>query len=347
MLNGDVLVEANDLAKHFAPEGRALWGRWMQRTEPLKAVDGVSFAISRGEALALVGESGSGKTTLGRLILRLISPTRGSVTFDGTDVLALRGEALRAMRQRMQIVFQDPVGSLNPRMTVGNAVREPIEVHHLARGAEARERTARLFGEVGLDPSLVTRYPHELSGGQKQRVCIARALSVEPRFIVLDEPVSALDVSVQAQVLNLLAELRESRQLTYLFIAHDLAVVRHIADRVAVMYLGKLMEMAPVVALYEMPLHPYTTALLSAVPLPDPRATSERIVLQGEIPSARRPPQGCPFHTRCPHPKKDEQCARERPPLREAEAGRWVACHYAESPMAPKAHRPETDGGTV
>jgi oligopeptide/dipeptide ABC transporter ATP-binding protein len=221
-------------------------------------------------------------------------------------------------------------------MTVGDAVREPIEVHRLARGAEARERTARLFGEVGLDASLVGRYPHELSGGQKQRVCIARALSVEPRFVVLDEPVSALDVSVQAQVLNLLNDLRESRQLTYLFIAHDLAVVRHVADRVAVMYLGKLVEIAPVAVLYERPLHPYTAALLSAVPPPDPRAARDRIVLHGEIPSARRPPPGCPFHTRCPHPLKDERCVTERPPLHEAESGRWVACHHTESPMAPQ-----------
>jgi oligopeptide/dipeptide ABC transporter ATP-binding protein len=343
MGNGDVLVEANDLAKHFSVEGGVQWGRLRRRVEPLKAVDGVSFSIARGEALALVGESGSGKTTLGRLILRLTPPTRGRISFEGTDVLGLRGNALRAMRQRMQVVFQDPVGSLNPRMTVGEAVREPIEVHRLARGAEARERTARLFGEVGLDPSLVGRYPHELSGGQKQRVCIARALSVEPRFVVLDEPVSALDVSVQAQVLNLLNDLREARQLTYLFIAHDLAVVRHVADRVAVMYLGKLLEIAPVAVLYERPLHPYTAALLSAVPPPDPRTARDRIVLQGEIPSARRPPPGCPFNTRCPHPLKDERCVAEHPPLHEAEPGRWVACHHADSPMAPQ-QRSAKDG---
>lgn len=322
------LVRVEDLVKHFPVGGGVL-----RTADRVRAVDGVSLAIVRGEALSLVGESGSGKTTVGRLILRLLEPTAGTIHFDGIDLLALRGSALRALRRRIQIVFQDPDGSLNPRMTVGTAVREPLEVHRIARGREAERRVAQLFEEVGLDPSITARYPHELSGGQKQRVCIARALSVEPDFLVLDEPVSALDVSVQAQVLNLLRALRTARQLTYLFIAHDLAVVRHIADRVAVMYLGRLMEVAPVAALYDAPRHPYTTSLLSAVPVPDPRVRPVRIVLQGEIPSPRHPPTGCPFHTRCPHPRKDQRCRTETPALREMAPGHRAACHYAETPL--------------
>jgi oligopeptide/dipeptide ABC transporter ATP-binding protein len=306
-------------------------GGLFARPAPLRAIDGISFTITRGESVGLVGESGSGKTTLGRCLLRLTEPTSGNVLFDGTDIFTLGAAQLRALRRRIQIVFQDPYGSLNPRMTVGAAVREPIEVHRLARGSDAKERVAALFQEVGLDPSYVDRYPHELSGGQRQRVGVARALSVEPEFLVLDEPVSALDVSVQAQVLNLLVDLRERRNLTYLFIAHDLAVVRHIADRVLVMYLGKLMEVASAADSYEHSLHPYTVSLLSAVPVPDPHAQRKRIVLSGDVPSPRQPPSGCVFHPRCPHPDKSAPCTSDPPTLRMVRPEHWAACHFAES----------------
>lgn len=306
---------------------------WFGRGHPVRAVDGVDLSIARGEAKALVGESGSGKTTLGRCILRLLEPTSGSIHFDGTDVRGLRGKTLRRFRRRMQIVFQDPSGSLNPRMRVGDAVREPIEVQGLARGNAARDRVAALFAEVGLDPGLATRYPHELSGGQKQRVGIARALSVEPEFLVLDEPVSALDVSVQAQVLNLLDDLRRSRGLTYLFIAHDLAVVRHIADSVAVMYFGRIVEEASAPEVYANPRHPYTTALLSAAPVPDPRAETDRIRLEGELPTSADPPRGCAFHSRCPHPKKSAICVDQIPDLASVSDHHRAACHFHEEPM--------------
>ena len=322
------LVTLENLVKRFPVKDHIF-----AKTSYVRAVDGVNLSLDRGDALALVGESGSGKTTLGRCILRLTEPTSGTVLFDQIDVLALKASDMRALRRRMQIVFQDPAGSLNPRMTVGAAVREPLEVHHLARGKAAREKVRELFQEVGLDPSLETLFPHELSGGQKQRVGIARALSIQPEFVVLDEPVSALDVSVQAQVVNLLVDLRQARNLTYLFIAHDLAVVRHVANRVAVMYLGKIVEQAPVVPLYDRPLHPYTISLLSAVPVPDPAVKRNRIVLAGEIPSPRNPPPGCHFHTRCPHPLKDHRCSTDTPQLRQIENERWVACHYADSPM--------------
>jgi peptide/nickel transport system ATP-binding protein/oligopeptide transport system ATP-binding protein len=317
------LLEVTGLTKEF-PTGT----RWFGPRQVLRAVTDVSFVIARGATLALVGESGSGKTTVGRCLLRLTEPTAGRVTLDGTDVGALRGEALRGFRRRMQIVFQDPSGSLNPRMRVGDAVREPIDVHRLARGAPARARVEQLFQEVGLDPSYVDRYPHELSGGQRQRVGIARALSVEPEFLVLDEPVSALDVSVQAQVLNLLADLQRRRTLTCLFIAHDLAVVRHLAHQAAVMYLGRIVEMGDADTLYRTPQHPYTRALLSAVPVPDPAQPRSRIVLPGDPPSPTRPPAGCPFHPRCFHPRKDARCASQRPELREIAAGHRAACHY-------------------
>jgi oligopeptide/dipeptide ABC transporter ATP-binding protein len=333
---GPPLVEVEHLVKVFRTGGGLFGAR-----HAVRAVERVSFNISRGETVGLVGESGSGKTTLGRLLLRLLEPTSGTVRFDGVDLFTLDGSSLRALRQRLQIVFQDPSGSLNPRMTVGAAVREPMIVHRIVRGAQADERVAALFREVGLDPSYMTAYPHELSGGQRQRVGIARALSVEPECIVLDEPVSALDVSVQAQVLNLLAELKERRGLTYLFIAHDLAVVRQLADRVAVMYFGKLMELARAGALYEQPLHPYTTSLLSAAPAPDPNREQQRLVLKGETPSAHRPPPGCVFHPRCPHPKKDARCSSEPPVLDKMDRGRWVACHYAEEPLpSPGAATP-------
>ncbi len=316
------LLRVRGLTKHF-PIRSGLFGRV---TGQVKAVDGVSFDLARAETLALVGESGCGKTTTGRTILRLVEPTDGSIHFDGVDVRGLRGEALRRMRRRMQIVFQDPYGSLNPRMTVGAAIREGLIVHHLAEGVEADRRVARLLDEVGLRAEYSGRYPHEFSGGQRQRIGIARALAVEPSFVVCDEPVSALDVSVQAQVVNLLRDLQRDRGLAYLFIAHDLAVVAHMADRVAVMYLGRIVELAPRRALFSMPLMPYTQALLSAVPVPDPTAQRTRILLPGEPPSPANPPSGCVFHPRCLHPAKDAACATIVPPLEEKAPGHFVAC---------------------
>jgi len=318
-------IEVERLTKRFSLP-RALLGP----RRAVVALDGVSLAIARGETLGVVGESGSGKTTLGRCAVRLLEPDDGRVRFDGVEVLTLDATALRRMRRRMQMVFQDPALSLNPRLRVGAALREPIAVHGIARGPRARRRVVELLGEVGLDPAAYDRYPHQLSGGQRQRVGIARALSVEPEFLVLDEPVSNLDVSVGAQVLNLLADLQTRRGLTYLLIAHDLAVVRHLANRVAVMYLGRVVELAPAETLYGQPLHPYTAALLAAAPVPDPGAARPRIRLAGEPPSAVSPPPGCPFHPRCPHPKKSERCTMERPVLREVEPARWAACHFAE-----------------
>jgi oligopeptide/dipeptide ABC transporter ATP-binding protein len=297
-------------------------------------VDGVSFSIPAGKTLGLVGESGSGKTTVARTLLRLTEPTAGSFRLDGTEVFGLPAKPLRALRRRMQIVFQDPYGSLNPRMTVRQTLREPLAIHRLVPRAERDARVADLLGEVGLDATLADQFPHELSGGQRQRVGIARALSVQPAFLVCDEPVSALDVSVQAQVLNLLADLQGKRGLTYLFIAHDLAVVKHIADDVAVMYLGRIVERAPAAAVYSQPRHPYTRSLLSAVPVPDPAAATQRIILQGDIPSPADPPPGCPFHPRCPHPRKNDRCRTEVPALREVERGHMAACHFAEDPMS-------------
>ena len=325
------LVEVRDLVKHYAGERR--WFGLGPAPAPVRAVDGVSFSIPAGKTLGLVGESGSGKTTVGRTILRLQEPTSGKMLFDGSDVFGLGSAALRALRRRMQIVFQDPYSSLNPRMTVEETLREPLEIHGLKGAVSA------LLEEVGLDAAFAKRYPHELSGGQRQRVGIARALSVEPQFVVCDEPVSALDVSVQAQVLNLLADLQHKRRLTYLFIAHDLAVVRHIADDVAVMYLGTIVERAPAAEIYAMPRHPYTTALLSAVPEPDPKAGKRRIVLTGDMPSPAHPPSGCPFHPRCPHPLKSERCKVEFPPLRQVAPEHSAACHYAESPMAVSSQK--------
>jgi oligopeptide/dipeptide ABC transporter ATP-binding protein len=329
--SGAALVEVEGLVKHF-PGERGFFGLGRPHTV-VRAVDDVSFAIPAGQTLGLVGESGCGKSTVGRTILRLIEPDAGRVAIEGLNVLTLGGRELRALRRRMQIVFQDPYGSLNPRLTVRQTLAEPLAIHHLARGADAERRIAALLEEVGLDPRFATSYAHELSGGQRQRVGIARALSVEPQFLVLDEPVSALDVSIQAQVLNLLADLQRRRRLTYLFIAHDLAVVKHVADHVAVMYLGKIVERAPAPSLYAAPRHPYTTSLLSAVPVPDPKAQRPRIVLAGDVPSPAHPPAGCPFHPRCPHPKKDARCRTEPPALREVAPGQIAACHYAEEPL--------------
>jgi oligopeptide/dipeptide ABC transporter ATP-binding protein len=317
------LVAVRDLTKHFAVQ-RSLFGR---PSAVVRAVDGISFDVARGETLALVGESGCGKSTTGRAMLRLVEPTGGQVRFDGIDVLSLGREPLRQLRRRMQIVFQDPYGSLNPRMTIGATVREGLIVHRLAEGAAAEQRVRELLEEVGLRAEHATRYPSEFSGGQRQRVGIARALAVQPDFIVCDEPVSALDVSVQAQVINLLQDLKRDRGLAYLFIAHDLAVVEHIADRVAVMYLGRLVEVASKRSLFAAPQHPYTQALLSAVPIPTPGAVRRRIVLSGDLPSPAAPPSGCVFHPRCFHPDRDAQCQRETPPLVPIAPGHVVACH--------------------
>ncbi|HEX9728148.1 MAG TPA: oligopeptide/dipeptide ABC transporter ATP-binding protein [Gemmatimonadales bacterium] len=335
MTTADPLLVVDGLVKRF-PVSRG----WLRKPDTLHAVDGVSLAIPRGQTLGLVGESGSGKSTLSRCVVRLLTPDAGRIVFDGVEVLALDPRALRAFRRRIQIVFQDPFGSLNPRMRIGTAVREPIEIHHLAPAGDADDRVTALLREVGLDPSFAERYPHELSGGQRQRVCIARALAVEPECLVLDEPVSALDVSVQAQVLTLLRDLQARRGLTYLFIAHDLAVVRQMAQRVMVMYLGRIVEDALATRLYRIPRHPYTAALLSAVPAPDPTRRANRIVLPGEPPSPMAVPPGCAFHPRCPHPRKDTRCERESPALRDLDGTR-VACHYAEEPArGPAAPAP-------
>jgi oligopeptide/dipeptide ABC transporter ATP-binding protein len=325
------LLEVRDLSKHFPVRG----GFLRRDAGSVRAVDGVSFSVDAGETLALVGESGCGKTTTGRAILRLVEPTSGTVRFDGTDLLALRGQALRRMRRHMQIVFQDPFGSLNPRLTIGAAIREGLLVHDLAQGAEADRRVAHLLDEVGLRPEYASRYPHEFSGGQRQRVGIARALAVEPKFIVCDEPVSALDVSVQAQVVNLLRDLQRDRGLAYLFIAHDLAVVSHMADRVAVMYLGRIVELASRRELFSGARMPYTQALLSAVPVPEPGRKRQHILLVGDPPSPANPPSGCVFHPRCFHPDKDAECARLVPVLEEKSPAHWVACHKV--PVTPSS----------
>jgi oligopeptide/dipeptide ABC transporter ATP-binding protein len=318
------LLQVRDLEKHF-PIRRGLFGRSSGR---LRAVDGVSFDVARGETLGLVGESGSGKTTTGRAILRLIEPTAGTILFDQVDVRALDRDGLRRLRRRAQIVFQDPFGSLNPRMTVGQAIREVLDVHRLARDNPAR-RVDQLLDLVGLPAEHASRYPHEFSGGQRQRIGIARALAVEPDFIICDEPVSALDVSVQAQVLNLLRNLQQRLGLAYLFIAHDLAVVRHVSDRIAVMYLGRIVEIGSAREVSASPAHPYTRALLSAVPepvSPARRSRRSRIVLAGDVPDPAAPPPGCPFHPRCPHPLRDIECTRVRPVLEEKAPGQFAAC---------------------
>ncbi len=319
------LLEVRDLVKHF-PIRKGLFGRV---AGAVRAVDGVTFSVREGEVLGLVGESGCGKTTTGRCILRLIEPTSGSVRFAGREITTLPPREMRALRREMQIVFQDPYSSLNPRLTVGSMIGEALTIHGLARGAAARERVAELLTRVGLSPDHARRYPHEFSGGQRQRIGVARALAVGPRFIVADEPVSALDVSIQAQIINLLRDLQRSMNLTYLFVAHDLSVVEHISDRVAVMYLGTIVELAASRELYRRPLHPYTVSLLSAIPVPDPARRRKRIVLKGDVPSPSKPPGGCRFHPRCF--MAQPICATEPPLLREVRPGHWSACHFAES----------------
>ena len=321
---GDVLIRVRGLKKYF-PVTRGIL--FQTKVGEIKAVDDVSFDIIRGETLGLVGESGCGKTTTGRCILQVIRPTDGEVVFQDQDLTKLNNKGMRAVRRSLQVIFQDPYGSLNPRMTVGTIVEEPLVIHKIGSKAERKDRVKELFQLVGLNPYMVDRYPHEFSGGQRQRIGIARALAVNPSFIVCDEPISALDVSIQAQVINLLQELQEQFNLTYLFIAHDLSVVRHISDRVAVMYLGKIVELTDRDSLYQDPLHPYTKALLSAVPIPDPaiEATRERIILTGDVPSPLNPPQGCSFNPRCPFVM--DVCRRVTPVLKITKSGHQVACH--------------------
>jgi oligopeptide transport system ATP-binding protein len=321
-----ILVDVQHLTKYF-PITRGIV--LQKHVGDVKAVDDVSFSVHSGETLGLVGESGCGKSTTGRTILQLYRPTKGSVHFEGEDLTSLTGSALRRMRQRMQMIFQDPYASLNPRMTVGGIVGEPLEVHGVARGAEKRERVQELLRLVGLNPYFVNRYPHEFSGGQRQRIGVARALALNPSFIVCDEPISSLDVSIQAQVVNLLEDLQEQFGLTYLFIAHDLSMVRHISDRVAVMYLGKIVELTDRDSLYENPLHPYTQALLSAVPIPDPVVEEgrRRTILEGDVPSPVDPPHGCNFNTRCPVAM--DVCFQDDPVFDEVQEGHWVACYRA------------------
>jgi len=321
------LLDVRNLTMHFPLTQGVIFQR---KVGAVRAVDGVSFTIQRGETLGLVGESGCGKSTTGRALLQLYKPTAGEVYFDGQDLTKLATEPMRKMRRQVQMIFQDPYASLNPRMTVGSIIGEPLEIHNLASGKEKQDRIEQLLTVVGLNPYFANRYPHEFSGGQRQRIGIARALAVNPAFIVCDEPISALDVSIQAQIINLLEELQSEFGLTYLFIAHDLSVVRHISNRVAVMYLGKIVELADRNALYIDPRHPYTKALLSAVPIPDPvvERKRERIILTGDVPSPVNPPPACRFHTRCPI--AESICREKEPPFREVSPGHWAACHFAD-----------------
>jgi len=325
-MNAPVLLQVEDLVVHFP----ILRGLLQKRVGTVYAVDGVSFVIRQGETLGLVGESGCGKSTTGRAIIQLQRPTAGRVIFEGNDLVQIGGDTLRRIRRRMQMIFQDPYSSLNPRMTVRQLISEPMAIHNTHRGKERDERVAHLLSLVGMNPAFTSRYPHEFSGGQRQRIGIARALALEPSLIVCDEPISALDVSIQAQVVNLLEDLQESLGLTYLMIAHDLSMVRHISDRVAVMYLGVIVELADCKTLYGNPLHPYTQALLSAVPLPDPKAERkrQRIILQGDVPSPIHPPSGCRFRTRCP--LAASICSEAKPEFREVSPGHWVACHMVQ-----------------
>lgn len=325
---GEKLLEVNDLKMHFPITRGVIFQR---QVGAIKAVDGLDFTLYRGETLGLVGESGCGKSTTGRAILQLHRPTDGAVLFEGKDLTKTKGEELRKMRRRMQMIFQDPYASLNPRMTVGSIIGEPLEVHGIGTSRKDRqERVQALLKTVGLNPYFVNRYPHEFSGGQRQRIGIARALAVNPAFIVCDEPISALDVSIQAQIINLLEDLQDELDLTYLFIAHDLSVVRHISDRIAVMYLGKIVELADRDELYANPKHPYTQALLSAVPIPDPQIENQRrrIILEGDVPSPANPPKGCNFSTRCP--RVMDVCRQQDPPFKDYGNGHYAACYLYE-----------------
>jgi len=325
-VSADAILRVDGLSMYFP----IFEGLLRKQVGEVKAVDDVSFTINRGETLGLVGESGCGKSTTGRTILKLYQPTAGRIELEGKDITDLSGAELRQTRPHMQMIFQDPQACLNPRMTVGSIIAEPLDEHTKLKRRQKRERVRELLNAVGMNPDFENRYPHEFSGGQRQRIGIARALALEPKFIICDEPIAALDVSIQAQVVNLLEDLQSQHDLTYLFISHDLSMVRHIADRIAVMYLGKLVELAPRDQLYATPRHPYTRALLSAVPEPDPvrEATRERIILQGDVPSPASPPSGCNFSTRCPI--AEDRCKRETPAWRELEGGRYVACHMVQ-----------------
>jgi len=330
VLTNEVLVSVSNLKKYFPIRA----GLLKRKIGDVKAVDGVSFDVHRGETLGLVGESGSGKSTIGKVILQLERATQGTVTFAGVPVTEIESEELRKLRPRMQMIFQDPHASLNPRMTVSSIIGEPLKEHNQSRGAERKQRIEELLTLVGLDRTHANRYPHEFSGGQRQRIGIARAIALNPEFIVCDEPIAALDVSIQAQVVNLLENLQDHLGLTYLFISHDLSMIRHIADRVAVLYLGRIMELGDVDALYNDPKHPYTKALLSAVPVPDPKveSTRKRIILEGDIPSPAHPPPGCPFNTRCPIAQ--DICSAEVPEWKQHGSGHWAACHFPDNDLS-------------
>lgn len=326
------LLEVRNLKKYYSVKS----GFLNKDRRSVKAVDGINLSVKQGEILGIVGESGCGKSTFGRSILRLIEPTSGEVIFEGTNICGLKKEEMRLKRREMQIVFQDPGASLNPRLTVGEIIGEPLEVFHICEGKEKEERIYKLMDLVGINRAYINRFPHEFSGGQRQRLGIARALAVNPKLIICDEPVSALDVSIRAQVLNLMKELKDKLNLTYIFISHDLSVVHHICDRVAVMYLGRVVEIADKKQIYENPVHPYTKALLSAIPMPDPEVKRERIILQGDVPNPADPPSGCHFHKRCPYAKKE--CSETVPPFVTVEPGHQVLCWLAEEQQSETKH---------
>ena len=326
------LLEVRNLKKYYSVKSGCL----NKDRRSVKAVDGINLSVKQGEILGIVGESGCGKSTFGRSILRLIEPTSGEVIFEGTNICGLKKEEMRLKRREMQIVFQDPGASLNPRLTVGEIIGEPLEVFHICEGKEKEERIYKLMDLVGINRAYINRFPHEFSGGQRQRLGIARALAVNPKLIICDEPVSALDVSIRAQVLNLMKELKDKLNLTYIFISHDLSVVHHICDRVAVMYLGRVVEIADKKQIYENPVHPYTKALLSAIPMPDPEVKRERIILQGDVPNPADPPSGCHFHKRCPYAKKE--CSETVPPFVTVEPGHQVLCWLAEEQQSETKH---------
>ncbi len=328
MLTQQPLLTVTNLTKHFRVQTSNGLGR---NRGVVRAVDDISFTINRGETLSLVGESGCGKSTTGRLILRLLEATAGAVEFEGSDVLRANPKQMKELRRQMQFIFQDPFASLNPKMTVGEIIREPLDIYEVGSKGERRQRMLQLLDTVGLAKQQAERFPVEFSGGQRQRICIARALALNPKFIICDEPISALDVSIQAQIINLLKDLQAEFRLTYLFISHDLSVVKHISDRVAVMYLGKIVEIATKESLFAQPGHPYTQALFSAIPLPDPKAKRERIILEGDVPNPMDPPQGCRFSTRCP--KAQPICGKLAPPAQNIGDGQWVACHLAFSEL--------------